>query len=53
MRVELAAQIKDSVASVVAKFASLLTGVGGFTGLGGRLDRRNLLACARSRRYIA
>jgi len=49
VRVELAADIGDGVAGVVANVASLLTGaagVGGFRGLGGRLDRRNLLVFA-------
>jgi hypothetical protein len=43
---------EDSFAGLVAKFASLLTGVGGFKGLGGRFDRRNLPACAPSHRWI-
>ena len=49
VRVELAADIGDGVAGVVANVASLLTGaagVGGFKGLGGRFDRRNLLVFA-------
>jgi hypothetical protein len=49
VRVELAADIGDGVAGVVANVASLLTGaagVGGFRALGGRLDRRNLLVFA-------
>jgi hypothetical protein len=46
VRVELAADIGDGVAGVVGNVASLLTGaagVGGFKGLGGRFDRRELL----------
>lgn len=46
VRVDLAADIGDGVAGVVANVASLLTGaagVGGFKGLGGRFERRNLL----------
>mgnify|MGYP001088974107 CR=1 FL=1 len=49
VRVELAADIGDGVTGVVANVASLLTGaagVGGFKGLGGRFDRRNLLVFA-------
>jgi hypothetical protein len=49
VRVELAADIGDGVAGVVANVASLLAGaagMGGFKGLGGRFDRRHLLAFA-------
>jgi hypothetical protein len=49
VRVEVAVDIGDGVAGVVANAASLLTGaasVGGFKGLGGRFDRRNLLVFA-------
>jgi len=49
VRVELAADIGDGVAGVVANVASLLTGaagMGGFKGIGGRFDRRNLLVFA-------
>jgi hypothetical protein len=43
------------VAGVVANVASLLTGaagMGGFKGLGGRFDRRTLLACTPPHRYM-
>jgi len=55
VRVELAADIADGVAGVVANVASLLTGaagMGGFKGLGERFDRRTLLACTPPHRYM-
>jgi hypothetical protein len=44
-----------TIAGVVANVAPLLTGaagMGGFKGLGGRFDRRTLLACTPPHRYM-